>query len=193
MADSTLHNETGIITQLQAGDVKAFSSIFRCYYEPLCFFAERYLRDIQAAESIVQDVFVRLWESRDQLTIQSSLKSFLYASVRNACLNQIKHDDFSTSLDDESDRPDSPAARPDIQAESSELAEALERAMNTLAPRCRQIFAMAKFDGMSYKEIAEVLNISINTVKTQLQRALKILSKSLQHFQFLLLFFRCWW
>jgi len=192
VAEPSLHNELELLRRIRDGDVDAFSSLFRRYYEPLCFFAVRYLHDAQSAEGIVQDFFVRLWESRAALSIQSSLKSYLYASVRNACLNQIRHEDFSTSFDDEAERPDTGAMKPDIQVESAELADALERAMNALAPRCRQIFTMAKFDGLSYQEIAEILNISINTVKTQLQRALKTLSKTLQYLQFLLVFLR-WW
>ena len=192
MADSSPHSELEIIRQIRGGDTEAFSSVFRRHYEPLCYFAERYLHDIQVAEGIVQDVFVRMWESRDTLGVQSSLKSYLYASVRNACLNHIKRQSFTTSLDHEEERPDDATVQPDVQLESNELAEALEKAMAGLAPRCRQIFFMAKYDGLSYKEIAEVLNISMNTVKTQLQRALKSLSKSLQTFRILLLFFRCW-
>jgi RNA polymerase sigma-70 factor (ECF subfamily) len=192
VADSSIHNELEIIRQIRGGDMEAFSSLFRRHYEPLCYFAERYLHDIQAAEGIVQEVFVRLWESRETLGIQSSLRSYLYASVRNACLNYVKRLSFTTSLEHEEERPDDATIRPDAQLESNELAEALEKAMESLAPKCRQIFLMAKYDGLSYKEIAEVLNISVNTVKTQLQRALKSLSKSLQHLKILLLFFRCW-
>ena len=193
MADSSLHNEIESIKRIRANDVEAFSEVFRRYYEPLCFFAGRYLHDIQSAEGVVQDVFVRLWESRDTLSIQSSLKSYLYASVRNASLNTIKRENFTSSLDYEEERSDTPDMQPDIQLESNELAVALEQAMNGLAPKCRQIFCMAKYDGLSYQEIAEVLNISINTVKTQLKRALKSLGRSLQHFQILLLFLRFWW
>lgn len=190
MADPSPHNEPEIIRLIRGGDTEAFSSLFRRHYEPLCYFAERYLHDIQAAEGIVQDVFVRLWQSRETLGVQSSLRSYLYASVRNASLNYVKRQTFTTSLDHEEERPGDATAQPDVQVESNDLAEALEKAMEGLAPRCRQIFFMAKYDGLSYKEIAEVLDISVNTVKTQLQRALKSLSKSLQHFRFLLLFFR---
>jgi len=193
VADSSPHSEFEIIKRIRANDVEAFSGVFRRFYEPLCLFAGRYLHDIQAAEGIVQDVFVRLWESRDTLSIQSSLKSYLYASVRNACLNTIKRENFTTSLDYEEEQSDTSDMQPDIQLESNELAEALEQAMNGLGPKCRQIFCMAKYDRLSYQEIAKVLNISINTVKTQLKRALKSLGRSLQHFQILLLFLRFWW
>jgi RNA polymerase sigma-70 factor (ECF subfamily) len=189
---SSLHDELETVSRIRAGDVEAFSSLFRQYYEPLCFFGVRYLHDLQSAEGIVQDIFVRLWESRETLGIQSSLKSYLYASVRNACLNQLKHDGFSTPLDDEADRPDTEGLQPDLQLESTEIGEALTKAINTLAPRCRQIFAMAKYDDLSYQEIAEILDISVNTVKTQLKRALKTLSIKLQHFQ-MLFFFTRWW
>ena len=192
MADSSPHNEFEIIKRFRSNDVEAFSGIFRRYYEPLCFFAGRYLHDIQVAEGIVQDVFVRLWESRETLSIQSSLRSYLYASVRNACLNYIKRENFTVSLDHEEPRSDTVVVPPDIQLESTELAEALEKAVNALAPRCRQIFCMAKYDDLSYQEIAEILDVSMNTVKTQLKRALKSLSRSMQHFQMLMLFLRIW-
>lgn len=192
MADSVLHNESEIVKGIRANDLEAFSGVFRKYYAPLCLFAGRYLHDIQAAESAVQDVFVRLWESRDTLDIQSSLKGYLYAAVRNACLNHVKRENFTTLLDDTEEHSDTSVLQPDIQLESNELADALEQAMNALAPKCRQIFSMAKYDGLSYQEIAEILNISVNTVKTQMKRALKSLSGSLQHFQILLLFLGGW-
>lgn len=192
MTDSALHNESEIVKEIRANDLEAFSGVFRKYYEPLCLFAARYLHDIQAAESVVQDVFVRLWESREALEIQSSLKSYLYAAVRNACINHLKHENFTQLLDDAEERPDTSVMQPDVQLESSELAEALEHAMKALAPKCRQIFTMAKYDGLSYQEIAEILNISVNTVKTQMKRALKSLSGSLQHLQTMMLFLGGW-
>lgn len=192
MADSRLHSEIEILQRIRLNDVDAFSGIFRRYYEPLCFFAGRYVRDNQAAEGIVQDVFVRLWESRHTLGIESSLRSYLYASVRNASLNYIKRENFTISLDYQEERSGTTVTPPDAQLESDELAEALERAMDKLPPKCRQIFSMAKYDGLSYQEIAEVLDISVNTVKTQLKRALKSLSRSLQYFQLLLLFLWSW-
>lgn len=193
MPESSLHSEAEIIKRIRSNDVDAFSAIFRCYYEPLSFFAGRYLHDLQAAEGIVQDVFVRLWESRESLSIHTSLKSYLYASVRNACLNFIKRENFTVSIDRGEERIDTSVSQPDVQAESNELSEAIEQAIGKLAPKCRQIFTMAKYDGLSYEEIAEVLDISINTVKTQLKRALKSLGKSLQHFQMILFnFFATW-
>jgi RNA polymerase sigma-70 factor (ECF subfamily) len=189
---SNPHSDLDLIRQIRSGDVESFSSLFRLYYQPLCFFALRYLRDVQDSEGIVQDVFVRLWMSRETLDIRSSLRSYLYVSVRNACLNQIKHDEFSAPLDEEQDRPDDATAQPDHQLQSAELAEAVELAIKSLPPRSRQILTMAKYDRLSYQEIAEVLHISVNTVKTQLQRAVKSLGKTLKYLQFLLAFLR-WW
>jgi RNA polymerase sigma-70 factor (ECF subfamily) len=176
-----------MLEDLRRGDLEAFSSIFRLHYEPLSLFAVRYLRDLQAAENIVQDIFVRLWEARNSLNVHTNLKSYLYASVRNACLNYLKHASYSKSLDEAEVQSAGPAMQPDIQAESNELAAALEDAINGLPPKCRQVFCMAKYDDLSYQEIAEILAISVNTVKTQLRRALKSLSAALQHFQLLLL------
>ena len=135
---------------------------------------------MDSAENIVQNVFVRFWDNRAALTIHTGVRSYLFTSVRNSCLNQIKHDKFSFSLGGESDQPALRSDQPDEQVESKELAEAIEEAMRRLPPKCREIFSLAKFDGLSYQEIAEIQNVSINTVKTQLKRALKSLGKSLR-------------
>ena len=180
---SGLDAQTGmeLLGKIRLGDVEAFSRLFRQWYEPLCNYAGRFVHDLDAAENIVQDVFVRFWDNRNSLTIHTSVRSYLFTSVRNSCLNEIKHERFSLSLNGESEHPTPSSNQPDGQLESEELAEAIEAAMRRLPQKCREVFSLAKFDGLSYQEIAEVQNISVNTVKTQLKRALKSLSKSLRY------------
>ena len=167
--------------------MEAFSSLFRSFYEPLCFFAQRFLNDFDGAEGVVQDVFVRLWDGRESLTIHTSLRSYLYTAVKNGCLNHLKHARYSSPIDGAGERFDDGRPRPDAQLESDETMKALEAAIENLPPKCRDIFRLARFDGLSYQEIAEIQNVSVNTVKTQLQRALKSLSKALHYLQVLLL------
>jgi len=183
-------SESDITEKLSRGDEEAFSLLFRQQYEALCFFAHRFVRDFDAAEGIVQDVFVRLWDTREKLSIHTSVRSYLYAAVKNSCLNQIKRSGFSSPLEDQGEQSDSTMLRPDAKLESDEISRALEKAIEGLPSKCRQIFCLAKFDGLSYQEIAEIQNVSINTVKTQLRRALKSLSRSLHYLQILLLFLR---
>ena len=167
--------------KIRLGDVEAFSRLFRQSYEPLCLYARRFVHDLDTAENIVQDVFVRFWDNRETLAIHTSLRSYLFTAVRNCCLNQIKHGRFSFSLTGEEHQPAYSSNQPDAQIESDELAAAIGKAIGELPPKCREIFSLAKFDGLSYQEIAEIQNVSINTVKTQLKRALKSLSKSLRY------------
>ena len=185
-----MNSDLDITEKLRHGDEEAFSSLFRQHYEPLCFFAHRFVRDFDAAEGIVQDVFVRLWDTRQMLSIHTSLRSYLYTAVKNSCLNQIKHGRFSFPLEDQEELSDTTRLRPDAQLESDELARAIEEAIDDLPPKCRQIFSLAKLDGLSYQEIAEIQDISINTVKTQLARALRFLSESLHYLKVLLFFLR---
>jgi RNA polymerase sigma-70 factor (ECF subfamily) len=187
MGNSGTHSELEIISKLRRGDEEAFSLLFRRHYEPLCFFAGRFTKDLNTAESLVQEAFVKLWESREALQIRASLKSYLYTSVKNACLNLIKHESFSYPLESVERKSDDPITRPDVQLESDEMTEAVERAINELPPKQREILCLAKYDELSYQEIAEIQHVRINTVKTQLKRALKSLSKSLQHMHIALL------
>jgi RNA polymerase sigma-70 factor, ECF subfamily len=179
-----------IIGKMHGGNVEAFSMLFRIHYEPLCYFASRFVDDFDAAEGIVQDVFVRLWELRETIGIHTSVKSYLYTAVKNSCLNYLKRARVSTALETAVDVPDSAASLPDVSLESKELLDALDAAINTLPPKCREIFRLAKLDGLSYQEIAELEQISVNTVKTQLQRALKTLSKVLKYIQVVLILLR---
>jgi RNA polymerase sigma-70 factor, ECF subfamily len=178
-------NESNIAEKIRHGDVEAFSLLFRQQYEPLCHFAHRFVSDFDAAEGIVQDVFVRMWEMREKATIHTSLKSYLFTAVRNSCLNQIKHGKYASPLQDLEEGSGPTTSHPDAQLESNELARALEKAIEGLPPKCREIFCMAKYDGLSYQEIADIQGVSLNTVKTQLKRALKSLSSSLSYLRVL--------
>ena len=176
-------------------DVEKFSGLFRKYYEPLYFFAGRFVKDPPTAESIVQDVFVNLWDHRETLNISTSVKAYLYTSVKNACINFVKREKFFVSVEDDSEHRDSSTKTPDAKMEESEIQSAVQKAINKLPEKCRQIFVMCKYDNLSYNEIAEIQNVSINTVKTQLKRAVKALSKNLAHLRSIAIFiqFLIWW
>ena len=85
-------NEHQLLLNLQNNNEIAFEEIFRYYYQPLCVFASRILGDGEDAEELVQDFFVKFWEKRSQIQIESSLKSYLFRSVKNLCLNHLKHE-----------------------------------------------------------------------------------------------------
>jgi RNA polymerase sigma-70 factor (ECF subfamily) len=166
---------------IRSSNSEAFASLFRKYYEPLYRFAGRFVKDAQTAESVVQDVFVKLWEKREELHIQSSVKSYLYTAVKNHSLNHLKREKAMVPVDGFNMHEDDRTPSPEQVLIDNEMMVAVHGAIDKLPPQCRRIYRMKKYDGLSYSEIAEVLNISINTVKTQMKRALKSLHKQLAY------------
>lgn len=143
--------------------------VFRQYYRPLCLYALHYLHDMDEAEDVVQDCFVRIIERG----LPEKPKSFLYASVRNACIDRFRrHNPFAADVAP-SDLQDTIT---DEEATARSFHEAeLWTAIESLPDRCREIFLMSKRDGMTYREIACELSISEKTVEHQISKALKIL------------------
>ena len=148
-----------------------FKENFRIYYRPLCLFALHYLHDIDNAEDTVQDCFAELWERKDSGMEISDIKSYLYSMVRNRCIDIAKKD----SLIDSNVQPsDLEGIISEEECEERSYDEArLWTAIDSLPEKCREVFLLAKRDGMKYEEIAVRMNISVNTVKNQMNKALK--------------------
>ena len=167
------------IKGLRSGKESAYEQLFTEYYQPLSLFAVRYVSDLETAKEIVQDLFVALYENRKSLLITTSLRSYLYQSVRNRCLNHLKHIQVNRKhlenlkLNQESSE--------DLQAsiEKTELEVRIFKIVSGLSPRCQDIFKKSRVNGMKNMEIAELLNISIRTVETQISNALKVLREKL--------------
>ena len=163
--------------RIRSSDTDAFSFLFKKYYESLYRFAGRFVRDPQTAENIVQDVFVKIWSNREQLIIQSNVKSYLYRAVTNHALNLLKRERRMTGTEDESDYRDNSVKTPEEELIDREMFAAVHRAIDKLPAQCRRIYLMHRYDDLKYSEIAEILGISINTVKTQMRRAFISLKK----------------
>ena len=172
--------------RIRLGDSTAFSYIFKKYYEPLYQFAGRFVKDAHTAENIVQNVFVNLWIERNKRQIETSLKSYLYIMVKNHSLNYLKQEKRMDYLEKRQDIQENFNIPPDEKLLEKELHTAVHQAINKLPSQCRQIYLMKRYDDLKYTEIAEILNISINTVKTQMKRALKSLLKHLSPFMIFL-------
>ena len=170
----------GLNNLLSNIDLKEFEALFKGHYAELCVFANKFLDDLDAAEETVQSVFVKIWEGKNTLSIQSSIKSYLYSAVRNGCMNQIKHikirDTYKTYNQrtiDEGNHLES------NEVEVSELESKIQESIKNLPKSRRQIFILSRYEGLKYKEIAEQLNISIKTVENQMGSALKQLREDL--------------
>lgn len=163
-------------------DVKAFESFYYLLYDALVRFSMMYIHQREAAEEIVTDVFVKSWLNRSNLRDLERPDTYLFVAVKNQSLNYIKK--YSSvhivSLDYENDVNLIDTANPQFQLEKKELHFQLDQAINSLPQQCRIIFKLIKEDGLKYKEVAEILNISPRTVQTQLFRAMHKLSVSLK-------------
>lgn len=173
-------NENILIEGLRKRDKAIFDFIFNYYYSGLCAFAIRFLNDREATEDLVQDFFVFLWTEGSRLNINTSLKSYLFIAVKNRCLDSNKH---ATVHERYANYYLSQASDVDNYAEfmfaESELRAVIQRSIEKLTPRCREIFEMNRMKGLSNQTIADELNISKRTVELQITIALKIIRMEL--------------
>lgn len=151
---------------------------FQDYYPMLTAYACKMIQDEEAAKELVQELFLHLFEKKDNLSVSHSPKSYLFQAVRNRCLNYLKKQRRvqTISLDAASDTSD------DLidPVETSELEYMLHSWIKELPPACQQIFRLNRFEGKSNQEIADSLNISKRTVEGQISKALKILRKRMK-------------
>lgn len=167
-----------LFKKIKKGDEGAFEKLFRRYYKPLMRFIWGYVKSEAIAEELVQELFARIWEKRTALTIRSSIKSYLYSAGRNMSLDYLKHQEVVQEWANEKkalhmDKPHD--TKIDKTLHNKMLLEEVEKAIISLPERRRLIFILSRYEDMTYKEIAEFLEISVNTVETQMGRALATL------------------
>jgi RNA polymerase sigma-70 factor (ECF subfamily) len=161
-------------------DKRSFEELFRSFFPSLVLFAQKYVPDQDTAKEIVHNVFINLWEKRQQVDTGSPLKSYLFTSVHNRCLNYIRDQKKFDKDDTIFQRLDSTDFSDGVdRLEEQELEQRIYDALQSLPEKCREIFMMNRFDGLKYAEIAEKQGISVKTVETQMSKALKILREKL--------------
>jgi len=178
-----------VLDRLVAGDLKVFEMLYNEHYESLCYYAQRFVFDLDTSREIVQDVFVRIWEKRTTLLGEESLKSYLYRSVHNQCLDYLKHLHVEYEYEKMRVREIQESAYGSNSSESQpldglitkELKNAICSAIQSLPEKCREIFELSRYEGLKYREISEQLNISVKTVETQMSRAIKSLKEQLSN------------
>ena len=183
MAEQPEYHERFLLSKLREGDEDAFNCIFNMYYKGLVLYANKFLMDHDKAEEAVQGIFVKLWSDREQIIINTSLKTYLQKSVQNKCLDILKHKKVVQ------DYKDKIAKQPVEQTDNSEdlilfaeLYERIEYSINNLPENCREIFKLSRYEGLKYIEIAQKMNISIKTVEVQIGKALKKLRDDLKQY-----------
>jgi RNA polymerase sigma-70 factor (ECF subfamily) len=174
---------------LAEGDQIAFTEIFDRYKVILYKHACRLLNNYEEANDVIQDIFTKLWEKRDTINLKTSLSSYLYSAVRNRIFNLMSHQKVvSKYLEATYDFEDKGNYIVDEQIMMKELATIIEREIDALPPKMREVFKLSR-EKSTYKEIAQVLNISDKTVKQQVHNAVKILKVKVNSSLMLFLFF----
>lgn len=167
-----------LLEKLRSGDENALTGIYKKYWQPLFTSSYNILRDKQACEDIIQELFIRLWNNRQNIEITVSLKAYLYASMRYEVYRQIRTGAARAGIfDDLPERLQSPTTYGNI--EYKELIAQVNSVVDSLPQKCKEVYKLSREEYLSHKEIAGRLNISTKTVENHLTKALRQLRTSL--------------
>ena len=168
-------------------DIAQFEIVYKTYQPALVNFAFFYLKNEQEATDTVQEVFMTIWEKKDTFLDTKNPKAYLMTSVKNRCLNKLTRKKIEQNsvdiLDDIIISPDTTLSN----IEAKQMEAKIKTLLNNLPDKCKEIFILSRFEQLSYKEIAGLLDVSVKTVENQISNALKMLRKNL--FTFLALAF----
>lgn len=162
--------------RISRGDESAFTQLYLRFGKKLTQFALNLVRSKETAEELVEDVFVKLWSNRAHITDIDNITVYLYVAVKNRSLNALSqkaHELVSAPFDFLETTVDDFASDPYELMITSEMLERMRRAVDTLPPRCKMIFKLIREDGLRYKEVADILNISVNTIDVQMAIAIR--------------------
>jgi len=166
---------------MQQGNERAFTELYRRYYAHLCFKAFKRIPSVSIVEEIVQDVFMNLWMKSAELDIKGCVKAYLYATLRNKILFALRTEHNRSG---HADRIKQLTGQPVDQEHleviyARETEEYINRIIKNLSPQCQKAFLLSRFEHLSYREIAQQMHISINTVEKHIAKALKMLREKL--------------
>lgn len=166
-------NDSQILEKLKEGDPLAYNQLFDKYYMPLCVYSLKYCDSYEMAEDIVQDFFVRLWDMKLYLKLENPMSPYLFKAIKNNTLQVVKKESRFVFQDVENVVnnliEEEPLDFATLEAEKKKLFEQVE----ALPEKSKEVFKAIVLDNMKYKEVADRLDISVNTVKTHYARALK--------------------
>jgi len=178
---NTSSSDLLLLSKLQSGNTKAFDLIFRKYYDNLCRFAFSIIHDADMSQSLVQNVFLRIWDRRFVLGHIDNLPGYLTTMVKNQISDYLKdRKNLSLVLKRYPGNPDSNTTEQDVFSKNFE--ECLIIALAKLPPRCRQAFELSRFENRSNKEIALEMKITVKGVEALIGRSLKVLRGELREF-----------
>lgn len=170
-----------LFSLITKGDRNAFNILFEYYYSGLVVYANQFLLDLKESEEIVQDIFLKIWEDKEKLHIHSSVRDYLFKSIKNKCLDYLKHQKVKDKFVQAEKDYSSMDENYDLYVEH-ELRELINDTVEKLPTECRKVFVLSRIQNLKYKEISKELGISIKTVENQISKALKIFRNALKDY-----------
>lgn len=157
----------------KADDIQQLELLFNNWQQGLVYFANQYIKNEDEAIEIVNDSFMAIWDRRETLKLDDTVKGYLYTTVRNKCLNAIKKVNPEQYAEDVSTINKGSDFTVQHAMEAQETEKKLNRAIESLPPRCKEVFLLSRKEGLSYKQIAQALDLTVKTVENQIGIALK--------------------
>jgi RNA polymerase sigma-70 factor (ECF subfamily) len=178
---SPMNNHTAG-NDLTADSSLLFEDVFKSHFKSLHVYAITIVKDETIAEEMVQNVFFKLWEKKEQIRLQQSVKAYLYRAVHNECLNHLKHDKVKAGYKAHAIYANNESESAADPAIIKELERHIDKALKELPEQCRTIFQLSRFEDQKYHMIASQLGISVKTVENQMGKALRMLRQKLMDF-----------
>jgi RNA polymerase sigma-70 factor (ECF subfamily) len=176
-----------VVQEIKMGNVKRFEKIFKEFYGLLCYEARGYMKTNYLVDEIVCDVFTRLWLNREKLEIQSSLRDYLIKSVHNKCIDYFRHQKVQEKAEKQLDMDKKHQSTlldlgedPEDYLVTEELENKINKAIDSLPEQYKRTFKLSRFGELTYEQVAAEMNISVNSVKTNMKKALAILRNELK-------------
>ena len=179
-------DKSALLNQLKKGNKEAFQHIYALYWDKLYLYAYNILEDKPACEDLVQELFVSLWIRRNELSVDN-LNAYLFKALKFQVLNTLRNGKIRQRHLDQMDKLIASNTIEEL-LNFQELNDHLNSAMASLPDRCREIFYMSRYDHMTHQEIANQLNLSTQTVKNQISKAISYLKVSLESLPSILIF-----
>lgn len=162
---------------------KAAEQLFKKYYSDVCYAVYRIIPDVARSEDIAQDVFMEIWRKKETIEIKTSVKAYLKRAGVNKALNYIRANKVKFEDDDSYEMQNLSTGDSGSELEVQDLQAIVDKAIESLPPKCRMVFSLSRFEELSYKEIAAKLDISVKTVENQIGKALKILRLAVESYK----------
>ncbi len=171
-----------ILTRLRADDRSALRELFQQHYPYVCGTIHRFIRDRSLVEDLAQEVFIRFWDKREVIHINSSLKAYLRRMAINEALGYLRRHKYQDDTEITPEMTPGEAPSGEEAFLHTELKDRVNAAINSLPPKCRVVFQLSRFEELTYREIAEQMDISVKTVENQMSKALRILRLELKDY-----------